>query len=106
MRGTAQLARFGVFDLDLNAGELCRNGRRIRLQEQPFRLLSLLLERPGDAVSREELRKALDDDPQRYPVMRMVVADRAALTPDRLPLGAGRLWLGPAESRGLVLRAG
>ena len=59
MPGAAQLARFGVFDLDLTAGELCRNGRRVKLQEQSFRLLTLLLERPGDAVTRDKLKKAL-----------------------------------------------
>jgi TolB-like protein len=59
MPGTAQLARFGVFDLDLTAGELCRNGRRVKLQEQSFRLLTLLLERPGDTVTRDQLKKAL-----------------------------------------------
>jgi hypothetical protein len=44
---TPQLVRFGVFELDLNTGELCKNGRKLKLQEQPFRILSLLLEQPG-----------------------------------------------------------
>ncbi len=51
--------RFGVFEADLAAGELRKNGTRIRLQEQPFQLLTLLLERPGEMVAREELRKRL-----------------------------------------------
>lgn len=50
---------FDVFEVDLQAGELCKQGRRIKLQEQPFRVLSLLLERPGEVVTREELRQEL-----------------------------------------------
>ena len=56
---TPQLVRFGVFELDLTTGELCKNGRRLRLQEQPFRLLNLLLEQPGEAVTRDRLKEAL-----------------------------------------------
>jgi DNA-binding winged helix-turn-helix (wHTH) protein/tetratricopeptide (TPR) repeat protein/TolB-like protein len=51
--------RFGVFEVDLWAAELRKRGVRIKLQEQPFRILSLLLEHPGEVVSREELRKKL-----------------------------------------------
>src|ERR1700722_14428270 len=51
--------RFGVFDLDLRSGELRKHGLRVRLQEQPFRLLEMLLERPGEVVTREELQKRL-----------------------------------------------
>jgi Tol biopolymer transport system component/DNA-binding winged helix-turn-helix (wHTH) protein len=51
--------RFGLFDLDLRAGELRRNGVRVKLQEQPFQILARLLERPGDVVTREELRERL-----------------------------------------------
>jgi cholera toxin transcriptional activator len=53
------IARFGVFELDLAAGELRKNGAKLRLQEQPFQVLALLLERPGDVVTREELRQKL-----------------------------------------------
>src|SRR5688572_2425610 len=52
-------ARFGVFELDLAAGELHRDGVRVKLQEQPFRLLAIRLERPGEIVTREELRERL-----------------------------------------------
>src|SRR5947207_13973934 len=45
---------FYRFDVDLSSGELRKNGRRLRLQEQPFQLLALLLERPGEVVNREE----------------------------------------------------
>jgi TolB-like protein/DNA-binding winged helix-turn-helix (wHTH) protein/Flp pilus assembly protein TadD len=51
--------RFGVFELDLRSGELRKHGLRVRLQEQPFRLLEMLLERPGEVVTREELQKRL-----------------------------------------------
>jgi Tol biopolymer transport system component/DNA-binding winged helix-turn-helix (wHTH) protein len=50
---------FGPFETDLKAGQLRRNGRRIRLQEQPFQVLAMLLERPGEIVTREELRGRL-----------------------------------------------
>src|SRR2546425_1898811 len=51
--------RFGTFEADLRAGELRRNGIKIRLQEQPFQVLAMLLERPGEIVTREELRSRL-----------------------------------------------
>jgi len=51
--------RFGVFEVDLRAGELRKHGVRLRLQEQPFRVLAMLLERPGETVTREELRNRL-----------------------------------------------
>ena len=54
-----KIVRFGVFAVDLAAGELRKNGVRIRLQEQPFQILAILLERPGDVVTREELRQRL-----------------------------------------------
>src|SRR5438552_19040898 len=50
---------FGSFEIDLGSGELRRQGIKIRLQDQPFRLLTLLLERAGEVVSREELRDKL-----------------------------------------------
>jgi TolB-like protein/DNA-binding winged helix-turn-helix (wHTH) protein/Flp pilus assembly protein TadD len=51
--------KFGVFEADLRTGELTKLGKRIRLQEQPFQLLAMLLEKPGELVSREELRERL-----------------------------------------------
>ena len=51
--------RFGLFEVNLRAGELRRSGRKVRLQEQPFRVLGMLLERPGKVVMREELQKKL-----------------------------------------------
>jgi TolB-like protein/DNA-binding winged helix-turn-helix (wHTH) protein/Tfp pilus assembly protein PilF len=51
--------RFGAFQLDPNSGELLREGVRIKLQEQPFQALVMLLERPGEVLTREELQKKL-----------------------------------------------
>jgi TolB-like protein/DNA-binding winged helix-turn-helix (wHTH) protein/Tfp pilus assembly protein PilF len=56
---TSGPVRFGVFQADPRTGELYKHGIRLRLQEQPFQLLLLLLERPGEVVSREELRQKL-----------------------------------------------
>ncbi|HKE33861.1 MAG TPA: winged helix-turn-helix domain-containing protein, partial [Candidatus Acidoferrum sp.] len=53
------LVRFGNFELDLQSGELQRNGHRRRLPQQSFRILTILLKRPGEVVTREELRKEL-----------------------------------------------
>jgi TolB-like protein/DNA-binding winged helix-turn-helix (wHTH) protein/Tfp pilus assembly protein PilF len=50
---------FGVFEVDRRAGELRKQGLRVRLQEQPFQVLVLLLERAGEIVTREELQKKL-----------------------------------------------
>jgi len=50
---------FGVFELDLRAGELRKRGLRVRLQQQPLQVLAMLLEQAGQVVSREELQKAL-----------------------------------------------
>src|SRR5579863_6379642 len=51
--------RFGVFDVDFRTAELRKHGVRIRLEEQPFHILALLLECPGELVTREELRQRL-----------------------------------------------
>jgi TolB-like protein/DNA-binding winged helix-turn-helix (wHTH) protein/Tfp pilus assembly protein PilF len=53
------LVRFAQFELDSRAGELRKEGRRIKLQEQPSQILAMLLERPGELVTREELRQKL-----------------------------------------------
>ena len=53
------LVRFGVFELDLRTGELRKSGVRVHLPDQPFQVLKALLERPGDLVSRDELRHQL-----------------------------------------------
>jgi DNA-binding winged helix-turn-helix (wHTH) protein len=56
---TGRIVRFGVFELDLEAGELRRSGVKLHLQEQPFQVLAILLERAGMVVAREELRQKL-----------------------------------------------
>jgi cholera toxin transcriptional activator len=55
----ARLLRFGVFEIDLTAGELRKNGARIRLQEQPFQVLTALLQNAGHVVTRDELREKI-----------------------------------------------
>lgn len=56
---TQHVLRFGAFEVDLDAGEVRKNGLKLKLQEQPFQVLSVLLHRPHQVVSREELRKQL-----------------------------------------------
>jgi DNA-binding winged helix-turn-helix (wHTH) protein/tetratricopeptide (TPR) repeat protein len=56
---SGNLFRFGVFEADAVGCTLTRNGARVKIQDQPFRLLVLLLERPGEVVTRDELRQAL-----------------------------------------------
>ena len=55
----SNIIQFGLFELDLQARELRKSGIRIKLQEQPFQILSMLLERQGQIVTREELQKRL-----------------------------------------------
>lgn len=57
-RGTS-VVRFGAFELDVRAAELRKGQEKVRLQEQPFRILTMLLERPGEVVLREEICKRL-----------------------------------------------
>jgi Tol biopolymer transport system component/DNA-binding winged helix-turn-helix (wHTH) protein len=54
-----RVVRFGVFEVDLRAGELRRNDRKVKIQNQPFQILGLLLERPGEVITREEMRARL-----------------------------------------------
>jgi DNA-binding winged helix-turn-helix (wHTH) protein len=56
---SARSVRFGVFEVDLRSGELRKKGTRIRLQSQPFVLLTALLKQRGEVVTREELRRTL-----------------------------------------------
>jgi TolB-like protein/DNA-binding winged helix-turn-helix (wHTH) protein len=51
--------RTGLFEIDLDSGQMHKNGRRLPLQEQPFRVLAILLERPGEVVTRQELQAQL-----------------------------------------------
>src|ERR1700686_5525818 len=54
-------SRFGVFEVDLRAGEIRKNGLKIKLQEQPFQVLTFLLQNSPNLVAREDLRKRLWD---------------------------------------------
>src|SRR5882672_802178 len=54
-----RIIRFGVFEIDLQSGELRRDGLKVRLQEQPFQILAMLIERPGEMVTREDLCRKL-----------------------------------------------
>src|SRR5262250_1322487 len=58
-RSAGKSLRFGIYEADLTTGELRKSGTLIRLQEQPFQILTMLLERPGDLVTRDELRSKL-----------------------------------------------
>jgi eukaryotic-like serine/threonine-protein kinase len=59
--GHSRLA-FGLFEADPSSGELYRRGSRVALQEKPFRILAMLLERPGELITREEVRKQVWPD--------------------------------------------
>jgi DNA-binding winged helix-turn-helix (wHTH) protein len=54
--------RFGIFEVDLRTGELWRSARKLKLTGQPFSVLAILLERPGEVISREELQRRLWPD--------------------------------------------
>jgi len=62
LESASRTLRFSVFEVDLRSAELRKHGVRIKLQDQPFRILSRLLEHPGDIVTREELRQELWHD--------------------------------------------
>jgi DNA-binding winged helix-turn-helix (wHTH) protein/tetratricopeptide (TPR) repeat protein len=53
------IIRFGMFEADLSAGELRRDGRKVKLQDRPFEILVFFLERPGEVITREEFRRRL-----------------------------------------------
>ena len=81
---SAQTVRFGIFEADLQTGELYKNGIKVPLQGQPFQVCSLLLQRAGELVTREELRKRV------WPEDTFVVFDQAlntAIAKIRLALG-------------------
>jgi len=57
--GSSAQARIGSIHLDLQAGELHKDGFKVRLQEQPRQVLAMLIDRPGEVVTREELKRRL-----------------------------------------------
>jgi DNA-binding winged helix-turn-helix (wHTH) protein len=56
---SSRVVRFGKFEADLRSGELRKQGLKVKLQEQPCQILAALIERPGEVITREELRKSL-----------------------------------------------
>src|ERR1700746_2833251 len=56
---SSRIISFSTFELNLETGELRQQGQKVKLQEQPFQVLAALLERPGEMVTREELRNQL-----------------------------------------------
>src|SRR6266849_2306131 len=68
------ILRFGVFEVDVRAGEVRKQGVRIKLQDQPFQVLAVLLQRPGEVITREELRN------QNWPVDTFVDFDNSLNT--------------------------
>jgi DNA-binding winged helix-turn-helix (wHTH) protein len=62
MTGTREVFSFGEFELDVEAGELRRKNRRLKLQPQPFKLLLLLVKKGGALVTRDEIRRELWPD--------------------------------------------
>ena len=57
-----QTVRFGAFEADLHSGKVHKSGSRVKIQDQPFKVLQILLERPGDLVTREELQTRIWPD--------------------------------------------
>jgi DNA-binding winged helix-turn-helix (wHTH) protein len=57
--GRSQAVRFSRFEVDLQTGEIRKGSRKVKLQEQPFQVLAVLLARPGELVTREELQQKL-----------------------------------------------
>ena len=99
---SACVVRFGAFAVDLQTGELKRRGVRVKLQEQPFQLLVALLERPGEIVTREELRTRL------WPSDTFVDFDHSLnaatlLVNQRKPRSSSRLWRGAGTGSSLRL---
>src|SRR5258707_3782295 len=107
--GSLQIVRFGLFEADLQTGELRKNGSKVPLQGQPFQVCAILLSRSGELVSREELRQRV------WPEDTFVDFDHAlntAITKIRLALGdeadnprfvetlprRGYRFIGPVES--------
>src|SRR6266436_6122963 len=81
---SAQIVRFGIFEADLQTGELHKNGIRVPLQGQPFQVCAILLEHSGELVTREELRRKV------WPEDTFVDFDHAlntAITKIRIALG-------------------
>ena len=83
---TERVIRFGLYEFDLAGSELRKQGRKIKLQDQPFHVLAMLLRRPGEVVTREELQREL------WPVDTFVEFDQGLNTAIKR---SGRRWATP-----------
>ena len=81
----ARILRFGSFEADVRAGELRKRGLKVRLQDQPFQILVMLLERPGELVTRQEIHQKL------WPADTFVGFDHGLNNAINRLRGAGRL---------------
>jgi DNA-binding response OmpR family regulator len=100
----SRIARFGAYEVDLTAGQLRKSGVRIKLQDRPFQILSVLLERPGEIVTREELEKRPSPSSARLFPMRRTIPVlsrhfRAAAIALSLPSPSAEMGL-PSNKRG------
>ena len=103
--------RFGVFELDPRSGELRKSGAKPRLQEQPLQVLLILLERPGDVVTRDEFRCFIESGNSGFVVGERGFGPATALdtvdAPILKPSAFGRGWdLGACVNGGVEGRAG
>src|SRR6266404_4329071 len=92
----SKITRCGVFEIDLKAFELRKHGLRLKLSEQPFQILAILLERPGEIVTRDELRERLwpGDDSSTGAIVSAVAAVTAAAPTQQLAAGINaKRWL-------------
>jgi DNA-binding response OmpR family regulator len=96
---SASLLQCGVFEIDLRAGELRKQGVRIKLQEQPFLVLKILVARPGEIVSREELRSQIWSADRPIPSLTSTIASTRPST------SCARPWAIPPRIRDLLRRS-
>src|SRR5436189_235155 len=94
-----RLLRFESFELDVRSRELRKGNNRIRLQEQPFEILRMMLERPGDVVTRDELARRLWPDGTFVDFEHSLNAAVKRLRADYLLEGSGRLGPSAVEGR-------
>jgi hypothetical protein len=83
-----RILRFGFFEANLQAGELRKQGLKVRLQDQPFQILAMLLERPGELVTRQEIQAA-------WPANTFVDPDHGLTTPSTATGGLATRWETP-----------
>ena len=82
--GFSSPVRFGLFEVEAQAGELRKQGFKVKLQEQPFQVLLMLLHRPGEVVTRDELKRSL------WPAMMLICRGGFESSDQQAARGAGR----------------